>query len=276
MMKSLTYVLAALALTACEAQPAGEPFVRKQLGESSAASGPVPEPSPVPALANGACKPVTFEDIALTHCIADPSKHRILTAQAPTRGKRAGTIAGWRESGDAEGLVFATNAGMYGDDLRPVGYFVSNGERSSELDTGTGTGNFYLKPNGVFYGSGDEWRILSSEQFLSNVRDRPQFGTQSGPMLVIDGELHPEISQDGPSRKVRNGIGLDSEGRAHFVLSQAPLSFGKLARFYRDELGVDDALYLDGGPASNLLDPAAKRMDGGRVGPLLVVIEKDG
>ena len=75
---------------------------------------------------------------------------------------------------------------------------------------------------------------LPGPDFLANVTERPQFGTQSGPMLVIDGKLHPEFSQDGDSRLIRNGVGVDDRGRAHFVISNGPISFGKLARFYRD------------------------------------------
>ena len=77
-----------------------------------------------------------------------------------------------------------------------------------------------------------------------------------------------------PSRAIRNGVGIDATGKAHFVMAQGPVSFGQLARFFRDELKTPYALYLDGGPASNLWDPATGRMDAGRVGPILVVSKK--
>ena len=93
-------------------------------------------------------------------------------------------------------------------------------------------------------------------------------------MLVIGGKLHPEITQDGPSRAIRNGVGVDAQGRAHFVISQTPMSFGKLARFYRDVLKTPNALYLDGS-VSALWDPASGRMDGGvPIGPIIVVEAK--
>jgi uncharacterized protein YigE (DUF2233 family) len=94
-------------------------------------------------------------------------------------------------------------------------------------------------------------------------------------MLVINGKLHPEITQDGPSRMIRNGVGVDSEGRAHFVISDGPLSFGQLARFYRDVLKTPNALYLDGN-VSALWDPASGRMDAGvPIGPLIVVENRE-
>jgi uncharacterized protein YigE (DUF2233 family) len=93
-------------------------------------------------------------------------------------------------------------------------------------------------------------------------------------MLVIDGKLHPEIAEDGNSTRVRNGVGLDRQGRAHFVISSEPLSFGRLARYFRDELKTPNALYLDGS-VSSLWDPAGGRMDQGYpLGPLVVVEEK--
>ena len=277
---------AALIVTACEQRPAGEPVIRTELGDPVPSDDPidiVPLPQnaqdgaasadaiddPAAQIAS-ACAPATFEDIALTHCIADPAAHRITTALAPVSGDDFGTLKGWAAGRDASAIAFAMNAGMYGDDLRPLGYFVQESERLSELARGDGDGNFYLKPNGVFFGTGGAWQILDTGTFLRTIGTRPQFGTQSGPMLVINGELHPEFQDNGPSRAIRNGVGIDADGRAHFVISQSPISFGQFARFFKDELGTPNALYLDGN-VSSLWDPATGRMDAGRVGPLLVV-----
>jgi len=106
------------------------------------------------------------------------------------------------------------------------------------------------------------------------VGDRPEFGTQSGPLLLIDGKLHPEIQDNGPSRAIRNGVGVDSAGKAHFVISDAPVSFGQLARYFRDEVKVANALYLDG-QVSSLWDPASGRLDKARVGPIIVVTKRE-
>ena len=94
-------------------------------------------------------------------------------------------------------------------------------------------------------------------------------------MLLVDGKLHPEITEDGPSRTIRNGVGVDAAGRAHFVISEGPVSFGKLARYFRDVLKTPNALYLDGA-VSALWDPATGRMDArAPIGPMIVVEEKD-
>jgi prepilin-type processing-associated H-X9-DG protein len=93
-------------------------------------------------------------------------------------------------------------------------------------------------------------------------------------MLVIDGELHEAFEPDGDSHKIRNGVGIDDAGRAHFVISEAPVSFGKFARYFRDVAKTRNALFLDGS-VSSLWDPARGRMDGrAPLGPLIVVERK--
>ena len=165
---------------------------------------------------------------------------------------------------------------MFESDGEPVGYFVEDKDRKVELDRGNGTGNFHMKPNGVFFGTGGNWRVTSTEWFFKTVRDRPQFGTQSGPLLVTANKLHPDIAKDGPSKSVRNGVGVDASGKAHFVLSETPVSFGVLARFFRDELKTPNALYLDGN-VSALWDPATERIDvGAPIGPMIVVTKREG
>ena len=43
-----------------------------------------------------------------------------------------------------------------------------------------------MKPNGVFFGTGSKWQVLGSNTFFNTVGDRPQFGTQSGPLLFVN------------------------------------------------------------------------------------------
>ncbi len=43
------------------------------------------------------------------------------------------------------------NAGMYKQDNSPLGLFIDKKKIVTALDTTNGNGNFYLKPNGVFY-----------------------------------------------------------------------------------------------------------------------------
>ena len=268
--------LAAGSLVACEQQPEGEPVARADIGRSNspgtAADTPADDAQPtIASQVESACRSVIFENTSLTHCLAVPTRHRIATDLAGADGANYRSLSAFAGGRDAETVAFAMNAGMFDDEGDPIGYFVEDSERLKTLNTEEGEGNFHLDPNGVFFGSGETWEVRTTDDFLANVADRPEFGTQSGPMLVIDGELHPEISTDGESRLIRNSVGIDAQGRAHFVISNAPISFGKLARFYRDELSVSDALYLDG-TVSALWNPATGRLDtGAAIGPLIVV-----
>ena len=271
---SLALPLAMLGLAACSEAPAGEAQVKVKF-DGSDAEEPLAAPTETAAadLGPSACESVTFESIPLTHCVADPAQHRIGTANLGPDKQPFGSMSAFAASVDPATIAFAVNGGMYGDDLKPIGYYVQSGERMKELNRADGDGNFYMKPNGVFFGSDAKWRVLGSNTFFNTVGDRPQFGTQSGPMLLVDGKLHPEVQDDGPSKAVRNAVGVDGSGKAHFVISDAPISFGQLARYYRDVLKVSNALYLDG-QVSSLWDPARGRMDKGRVGPIIVVTKR--
>lgn len=219
------------------------------------------------------CRSVMFEETPLTHCIADPEQHRIRMVLGSTPLKPYRSLAAFAADrpADAAPMAFAMNGGMFDSEGMPVGYYVEKGERLQRLNRADGPGNFHMKPNGVFFGTGREWSVLSSDEFYDTVEKRPAFATQSGPMLVINGELHEGFEEDGESKKIRNAVGVDGEGKAHFVISEAPISFGKLARYFRDELETPNALFLDGS-VSQLWDPARDRLDeGAPLGPLIVV-----
>lgn len=270
-----TLALAAvLTLAACGQEQAGEPVMRTEIGsgEADQAATATPTPSPTPT-ATSDCRKVTFEETVLVHCIAEPAKHRIAVDLGPDDGAPYRSLANLAagRAADAAPVAFAVNGGMFDDEGKPIGYYVESGKRLKELNRNDGSGNFHMKPNGVFFGTGSKWQVRTSEDFYSNVGDRPQFGTQSGPMLVIAGKLHPEITDNGPSRTRRNGVGVDGAGRAHFVMSEGAVSFGVLARYFRDELKTPNALYLDGA-VSSLWDPASERLETrAPLGPLIVV-----
>lgn len=167
-------------------------------------------------------------------------------------------------------LSFAMNAGMYHDDMQPVGLYIENGRQVTPLVTAAGPGNFGLLPNGVFcVGAG--FAVIEALRFQ---REAPacRFATQSGPMLVIDGQLHPRFIPDSDSYYIRNGVGILPDGAAVFVISDDEVNFDHFGRLFRDALGVRDALYLDGS-ISRLYAPGIGRADRGfAMGPIVAVI----
>lgn len=180
---------------------------------------------------------------------------------------------------NGETLVFAMNGGMYHRDLSPVGLYVEDFERRAALSTSAGPGNFHLMPNGVFWiWLEDGMRgahVRSAEIFKDSAQDVVRYATQSGPMLVIDGEIHPRFIPGSDSRKRRNGVGVAKDGSVIFALADTPINFYEFALFFRDVLGTPNALYLDG-TISRLYAPELERNDrGAAMGPIIAVVEDD-
>ena len=104
-------------------------------------------------------------------------------------------------------LLFATNGGMYSPGGAPKGLFIQGQKLVTPLDTASGPGNFYLKPNGVFYlTTSRRAGICSTEQFLAS--PRIGYATQSGPLLVFGGQLNPAFAKGSTNAVVRSGVGL--------------------------------------------------------------------
>jgi uncharacterized protein YigE (DUF2233 family) len=224
-----------------------------------------------------ACETVAFESTDFSVCVFDPERHEFALVLEGDDGERIGRMNRLPTAlGEAAAEVrFAMNAGMFSPEGGPIGLYVEDGSERQRINTREGPGNFHLLPNGVFSIDTDGAVRVETAQAYLDRGGESRWATQSGPMLVIDGALHPRISQDGPSRRVRNGVGVCEDGLTRFVISELAVSFGRLARLYRDQLDCPDALYLDGA-VSSLWDPGAGRMDAVfRIGPILVVSSRD-
>lgn len=214
------------------------------------------------------CRERGFEGSAFVVC--DPGNGRLqLFAAGPDEiAKRRFAELGL----DPNSVGFAMNAGMFDDAGRPIGLAVAGGEMKKRINLRDGGGNFHLKPNGVFAVTDGRAEVVAADEWAGQ---RANIATQSGPMLVIDGKLHPKITHDGDSRYVRNGVGVTRDGKPLFVVTLDAVSLGKLARFFRDELDTPDALYFDGS-VSSLWDPAYGRMDDfTELGPIIVAFRPE-
>jgi uncharacterized protein YigE (DUF2233 family) len=176
---------------------------------------------------------------------------------------------------DRARVRFAMNAAMFNDRGAPIGLYVENGVRGHRINLRRGPGNFHLLPNGVFWqDAAGEVQVTGSRAYAAEPRT-PHLSTQSGPMLVINGEIHPAFSDDGDSRLIRNGVGVSDAHTAFFVISETDASFGKFARFFRNRLHCRNALFLDGN-VSSLWAPSLHRRDDARLlGPMIVVLSRE-
>ena len=217
--------------------------------------------------APSACATRLFEGDRFTVCQAKGGKVEIRTSGAtgPYRSFSALEAAlGKRE------VAFAMNAGMFDESGNAIGLLVEGGKQLRAINRRKGGGNFHLMPNGVFLIRRDRSAAVVTSEAYAPSKD-VLFATQSGPMLVIDGKLHPAFDRDGTSKHFRNGVGIGPDGTPVFVISADPVSFGKFGRFYRDDVKAKNALFFDGA-VSSLWDPAAHRMDShAPLGPIVVV-----
>jgi uncharacterized protein YigE (DUF2233 family) len=211
---------------------------------------------------NGApCRPVNYEGNSYVVCQFDLRHYTPKLFWKQPNGQPYGSLQNIpRKDGPKTGqLVFATNAGMYQADRTPLGLYVENGRELVRANIAAGAGNFYIKPNGIFYANGDSAGILETRKFLQQ-RPHSDIATQSGPMLVINGAINPHFSPSSDSRKIRNGVGVQSGHQVIFVISNVPVTFSKFAHFFRNTLHCSNALYLDGS-ISSIYAPSVQRAD---------------
>ncbi len=223
----------------------------------------------IPASAqDGPCAAQLFDDARFTVCTIDPATHDIVLYTRDAQGRAYAGFSRLPQERDGAPLVFAMNAGMYHADLSPVGLHIEKGEQLKSINTRPGPGNFHMLPNGVFYMTGDTAGVATAENFLAR-GIAPDLATQSGPMLVIDGALHPRFIRDSTSLRRRNGVCVGDDGVISFAISEQRVNFHHFARLFRDRLGCNDALYLDG-TMSSLHAPALGRSDAIRpMGPII-------
>lgn len=222
------------------------------------------------------CEEVAFRDDAYVVCTVDVEKDRLSLFLRDDEGRIYGQFSNINEELGNTGaqLAFAMNAGMYHEDRSPVGLYVENGTELRGVVASAGPGNFGLLPNGVFCISDGRADVLETTRYLNETPDC-KYATQSGPMLVIDGALHPRFLEDGTSKFIRNGVGTTPDGQiAYFVISQNAVNFHTFGSFFRDHLTVDSALYFDG-KISRLYAPSLSRSDFGfSLGPIVGVVEQ--
>ena len=223
------------------------------------------------------CRSIEYERYAYTICEVDLHKHTVRLYWKRSDGTPYAYLSALPRTLDGEvgRLLFATNAGMFDPALKPVGLYVERGRELVHVNTMSGYGNFHMKPNGVFYISADRAAVAETRAFLKQ-RTRADLATQSGPMLVINGRVHPRFDERSTSLKARNGVGVRADGKVIFAISQGEVTFDAFARLFRDGLNCPNALFLDGGSASSLYAPSLNRV--GNIlslGPMLAVYERN-
>jgi uncharacterized protein YigE (DUF2233 family) len=159
-------------------------------------------------------------------------------------------------------IAFATNAGIYAHGPTPCGLTICDGKEQVPLNLADGDGNFFLKPNGVFYlddvtGPG----IVEASEYPA-LTIKPRLANQSGPLLLRKGVIHPAFRENSPNLRQRSAVGIVTKTREIvFVMSdredrvKGRVTFHQLAGLFL-HLGCQDALYLDGDISQMITSPA--------------------
>jgi uncharacterized protein YigE (DUF2233 family) len=222
------------------------------------------------------CRPLVFANGNYLVCDIDLRRYEVRIFWRGKSGKPFGAIANLvraLDPADSSRFILAMNAGMYEQDLSPVGLLVEQGRQVAPANTARGTGNVYWKPNGVFFVGEGQAGVLETGLYLQR-RPHTDYATQSGPLLVVNGRIESRMLASTASRNIRNGVGVRDAHTAVFVISDDPVSFSDFARLFRDALSCPNALYFDGS-ISDLSVPALHRADHNRTaGPLVAVFAR--
>lgn len=169
-------------------------------------------------------------------------------------------------------VKMAMNGGMFHASGAPVGLHVHRGIVQTPINLDSlDQGNFFLLPNGVFgIDQSGAFQILESHVASEMAW---QEATQSGPMLLINGESHPAFRPESTNRRVRNGVGIREDGAVVFGISTEPVTFHEAAMAFK-AAGCLQALYLDGVVSKMYRSSDPTSDTDGAFGVIIVAMEK--
>ncbi|MFM9948944.1 MAG: phosphodiester glycosidase family protein [Saprospiraceae bacterium] len=173
-------------------------------------------------------------------------------------------------------LVFATNAGMYMPNNAPQGLFIQNGKLLVSIDRKKEAyGNFYMQPNGIFFiDSNKVAKILPTDDFDDKRIAHIKFATQSGPMVVVDGEVNSKFKISSDNLNIRSGVGIIDSTHVVFIISNQRVNFYDFANVFKEKFKCSNALYLDGAISEMYLPELGRFQDGGNFGPIIGITKK--
>ena len=194
----------------------------------------------------------------------DLAQHSIMLLWKDDSGEPLLTLANARSMLEARGdsVIALTNGGIYTREYASLGLYVEGGDELVAVNHADGYGNFYLKPNGVFLVAGGSAHIVEATEYDSSV-PAPDYALQSGPLLLLDGAMHPAFTRGSTNCRLRSGIGVDAQGRVYLAISNGAVNFYDFAMLFKQVLRCENALYLDGA-ISTLYAPVIGRESGSR------------
>lgn len=237
----------------------------------NSAETPVTKPAPVSNTGAPPAAVPDYQDEKLLVFTCKPAEvHMFWKAEDGRIFRNFDSLDQWLSVKHKQQLIFAMNGGMYMEDNSPLGLYIEKGKTLRKLNRANGGGNFYMKPNGVFYitdkGTAD---IRSREAFSAT---GVTFATQSGPMVLVDGAINPTFNKDSKNVNIRNGVGILPNGDCIFMMSRSLITFYDFALFFKEK-GCKNALYLDGAISQTYLPEQSYSAKGGNFGVIIGVVK---
>lgn len=186
----------------------------------------LPAPSGAAALAAVASAACTLTDPTLTlqSYRVDAQKERIAMYWQDRHGKAWGSLRSLLAGIDGDGRVqMAMNGGIYDKAYAPLGLYIEDGKQLTPVNRSAGGGNFFIRPGGVFLVENGRAKIVPLPAYKPSPAIR--YAVQSGPMLIENGLINWRLKPSASSRKLRNGVGIDKQGRVVFMLSDRETNF---------------------------------------------------
>ncbi|MFT3822964.1 MAG: phosphodiester glycosidase family protein [Chitinophagaceae bacterium] len=214
----------------------------------------------------------TSNDDRMVSYIVDPKMQEVQLYWKDDQGKILRSFEHLKTyvEGKKQVLKFAMNGGMFTQEFAPLGLFIQNKKVLAPLNRADASGNFYLKPNGVFYVTTDNTPFVCNTTAFKN-DGSIKYATQSGPMLVIDGQIHPAFKEGSANLNIRNGVGILPGNKIVFAMSKGGINFYDFAKYFRD-LGCKNALYLDGFVSRMYLPEKGWEQTDGEFGVMIGVV----
>jgi uncharacterized protein YigE (DUF2233 family) len=141
--------------------------------------------------------------------------------------------------------------------LQPEGLFIENYETLNPLNLKEGEGNFYMKPNGVFYITDENKAYICEAAKFPKGQKNIKYALQSGPLLFLNSFFHSLFNQCSENKLIRNGVGIIDENTVVFIISKNGVNFFSFSEIFMNYFGCKNALYLDG-IISNMYLPEIK------------------
>ncbi|MFK5924562.1 MAG: phosphodiester glycosidase family protein [Verrucomicrobiota bacterium] len=197
---------------------------------------------------------VEFRGAKFTVYRIDPAKEKLEVFWRDKKGEPYLTFEALQAALKLRGkrLKFAVNAGIYAPGFSPEGLHVEEGKKLVSLNLKNAPGNFYLKPNGVFFIDRDGAAGVMESLRFKRSKQGVRLAVQSGPLLLDRGKVHHKFNEPSKNLLLRNGVGVDDRGRIVFACSDRS-EHGKIGRINLygfamlfKKLGCESALFLDG------------------------------